>query len=465
MRNRKYAFVLALLVLGLIFAVALSSCGSSTTSTTAAAPATTAAAPATTAPPATTATTAGTVTTASGAPTTAAAAATGDPITIGAINSITGVNALTGAEQKWAQEKAASDYNAAHGGIKLSDGKVHPIQLKFEDDKSSDTEAASAMEKLIKSETLKLVLSSNTTPYNQAAATVAEQYGAFFQMNTAWIDDSGTNPGPNFIGSMHLKMSADAFEYAGQAGLAAINAAKALPNPITKFAGMCENNPDGVGWGDGTVAGIKAVQGWDVVSYEKFVEGQKDFSSIILKFKQAGVQGLIVLISPADGITFVKQLKEAGWAPQFMFGYKGFWPVEFAKGLGADANYICNDGFWSETLPYPGAKELGAAFSAAHNGDTSVSIGLPYATATILFQAIEAAGSIDPTAVQAQIFGHDFKDTVMGDINYGGAIKGDDGIAHIPFLGFQWMDMKRTVVSPDQYATGKTQEMPAWDKR
>ena len=31
-------------------------------------------------------------------------------------------------------------------------------------------------------------------------------------------------------------------------------------------------------------------------------------------------------------------------------------------------------------------------------------------------------GSIDPTAVQAQIFGHDFKDTVMGDINYGGAI-------------------------------------------
>jgi branched-chain amino acid transport system substrate-binding protein len=381
----------------------------------------------------------------------------GEDIVVGAINSITGVNALTGAEQKWAQERAAADYNAK-GGIKLADGKMHKIVLKFADDKSSDTEAASAMEKLIKSENIKLILSSNTTPYNQAAATIAEQYGAFFQMNTSWIDD------PGFIGGMKLKWSADVFEYAAQAGLAAIGAAKNLPEAITKFAVMTENNPDGIGFGDGTVAGLKA-EGWDVVAYEKFVEGQKDFSSIILKFKEAGVEGLVVLISPADGITFVKQLKEQGWAPKFMFGFKGFWPVEFMKGLAEDSDYICNDGFWSETLPYPGAKELGAAFSAEHNGDTSVSIGLPYATATILFDAIQAAGSIDPAAVKAKIFGQTFKGTVMGDIVYGGAIPGDDGIAHIPFLAFQWKDGKRTVVAPTALATGKTQVMLPWDKR
>ncbi len=67
----------------------------------------------------------------------------------------------------------------AKGGIKLADGKMHKIVLKFVDDKSSDTEAAAAMEKLIKSDGLKIILSSNTTPYNQAAATVAEQYGAY----------------------------------------------------------------------------------------------------------------------------------------------------------------------------------------------------------------------------------------------------------------------------------------------
>jgi branched-chain amino acid transport system substrate-binding protein len=430
MRDRRYVLlILVLLAFVVMSSLFLVSCGKDETTTT----------------------------TAGGGTATTAAANQGEDIVIGAINSITGVNALTGAEQKWAQEQAAADYNAK-GGIKLADGKQHKIVLKFEDDKSSDTEAASAMEKLIKSENIKLVLSSNTTPYNQAAATVAETYGAFYQMNTSWIDD------PAFIGGLKLKWSADVFEYAAQAGLAAIGAAKNLPEPITKFAVMTENNPDGIGFGDGTVAGLKA-EGWDVVGYEKFVEGQKDFSSIILKFKEAGVEGLVVLISPADGITFVKQLKEQGWNPKFMFGFKGFWPVEFMKGLGADSDYICNDGFWSETLPYPGAKELGAAFSAAHNGDSSVSVGLPYATATILFDAINAAGSIDPAAVKAKIFGQTFKNTVMGDIVYGGAIPGDDGIAHIPFLAFQWKDGKRAVVAPNQYATGKTEIMVPWADR
>ena len=123
--------------------------------------------------------------------TTAATAArpAGDDIVIGAINSISGVNALTGAEHKWAQEKAAADWNAK-GGIKLADGKMHKIVLKYVDDKSSDTEAAAAMEKLIKTDGLKVILSSNTTPYNQAAATVAEQYGAYYHICTSWIATS-----------------------------------------------------------------------------------------------------------------------------------------------------------------------------------------------------------------------------------------------------------------------------------
>ena len=68
------------------------------------------------------------------------------------------------------------------------------------------------------------------------------------------------------------------------------------------------------------------------MSYEKFVEGNKDFSSIILKFKQAGVDGVVTLIAPTDGITFVKQMKEQNWSPKYLFGYKGFWPVDFYNG-------------------------------------------------------------------------------------------------------------------------------------
>ncbi len=53
---------------------------------------------------------------------------------------MTGSNVLTGQEEKWAQEKAVADINAA-GGIVLADGKAHNIALRYADDKSSDTEA------------------------------------------------------------------------------------------------------------------------------------------------------------------------------------------------------------------------------------------------------------------------------------------------------------------------------------
>jgi ABC-type branched-subunit amino acid transport system substrate-binding protein len=441
----------------------LAACGSGTTTTTAAAATTT------TAAMATTTTAAGPTTTAAAGETTTTAVATsvetGDPVVIGSIKSLTGDNALTGLEHSWSQKQAATDWNTAKGGVKLSDGKVHPIQLKEVDDQSTDQQAQNAAQQLIKSDNIKIILSSNTTPYNQAAATVCEQNQAFYQIVTSWIDDNGGQAGPNFIGGMHLKWSADVFEMAGKAGLAAVNANKALASgPVTKFAVMVENNPDGIGFGDGTVAGLKAA-GWTVPSYEKFVGGQKDFSSIILKFKNAGVEGIVVLISPSDGITFVRQMKQQAWAPKFMFGYKGFWPADFAKTLGADSQFICHDGFWSKDLPFPGCKELGAAFEAAHSGATTNSAGLSYAGAQILFTAIENAGVFEPGAVRDKVFGQTFKGTTIGDVVYGSVYPSDPGIAYWPLLGMQWIDGNRVIVAPPDYATGKTQEFKAWDAR
>ncbi len=280
--------VCAVLLLAAI--VVLSSCGGGTTTTTAAST------PATTAAPAAGGST----------DTTAAVAAAGDDIVVGAINSLTGGNVLTGAEEKWAQEKAVADINAK-GGVKLNDGKMHKLVLKFADDKSQPTEGAAAMEKLIKTDGIKLVLSSNITPINQAAAQVAEKYGVYFDICSSWIDDASPDGKfPGFIGGMNLKWSTDMFESAGESGKVAVGAVKAMDpaDQPKNFAVMTENTPDGVGFGDATKAGLEA-QGWKVVSYEKFVEGNKDFSSIILKFKQANVDGVVTLISPADGITFV----------------------------------------------------------------------------------------------------------------------------------------------------------------
>ncbi len=423
-------------------AVSLAACGDTTTTTAA--------------PTETTATTGETT------DTTAAGVEMGDDIVIGAINSLTGSNVLTGAEEKWAQEKAAADINAK-GGILLDDGKMHNVVLKFYDDKSQPTEGASAMEKMIKTDGIKIALSGNITPVNQAAAQVAEKYEAYYHITSSWTDEASPDGSfPGFIGGMDLKWATDMFESAADAGAVAIGGAKALdPADLpTNWAVMTENTPDGVGFGDGTKAGLEA-EGWNVVSYEKFVEGNKDFSSIILKFKEANVDGVVCLIAPTDGITFVKQMKEQNWSPKYLFGYKGFWPGEFYDALGDDGNYIGHDGFWSETEPFPYAAELGAAFTADHNGFTSNSVGLYYAAAQILFTAIERAGSTDPGAVRDQVFNGSFPGTTIGDITYN-----DQGIADIPFLSFQWTaGGERQVLYPEEYATAKTATFVPWDQR
>ena len=217
MRKRGLlVLTLALLVLGLMGVMFLSACGEEETTTTAAPASSETTAPAsteTTAPAST--------------ETTAATGEAGEDLVIGSINSLTGSNVLTGQEEKWAQEKAVADINAK-GGIKLADGKMHKLVLKYVDDKSQPTEGAAAMEKLIKTDGIKIVLSSNITPVNQAAATVAEQYEAYFHIVSSWTDEASPDGSfPGFIGGMDLKWSTDMFESAADSGLVAVGGAKA----------------------------------------------------------------------------------------------------------------------------------------------------------------------------------------------------------------------------------------------
>ena len=323
----------------------------------------------------------------------------GGTITIGAVNTTTGGGAMGGAEQKWAYDQAVEDTNAA-GGI-LMNGKHYKVELKYADDQSDPSQAAAAMEQLIKIDGLKLILSTQVTPINMAAATVADKYKAFYQMNISWAD---------LIGEQHYKYVADMFFTPALAAAVPFDMVATLPKSEwpTKWGMFTEDNSDGQGLAGGVEATAKA-KGLNYVMTQAATPGGKDYSSAILKLKQAGVDGLLAFCAPADAVTFIKQMKEADYSPKFIFGWKGFWPTQIPQALGADANFVGHDGFWNMDLGYPGAKELGDKYAADNNGDTSVSIGLSYAVAQVLFQAIANANSTDPTAVRDAIWGHTFE--------------------------------------------------------
>ena len=135
------------------------------------------------------------------------------------------------------------------------------------------------------------------------------------------------------------------------------------------------------------------------------------------------------------------------------------WEAEFAEAMGKDAQYVMLDGFWSETYAYPGAKELGARYTKSHNKQ-SVSIGCFYATAQILFEAIERAGSLEDAKVRDTVIGGEFKGMVMGDVKYG-----PDGSAGFQIGTFQWWDGRQKLVYPFAKNAWKARVMPPWDQR
>jgi branched-chain amino acid transport system substrate-binding protein len=355
-------------------------------------------------------------------------------ILIGAVNSLTGENVLTAAECKWAYEQAIADVNKK-GGIFVKElNKKLPVKLIFADDKSVADGGAAAMERLIKVNHIDLALSSNITPINLAAGTVAEKYKMYYAIATSWLD---------FVEKENFKYVSDLFTDTGDASKAPFRIWEKLPaNEVPKNpALLVEDSQDGQGFGNGFRANAKE-RGIKFAVDEPFNLGANDFSAQILKYKAAKVDAILTLMSPAQAVVLVRQLKEQGLRIPYLHGWKGFWPREFEKALGKDSNYIIHDGFWNSKYAGPGSEELQQRFIKAFKND-SVSVGLSYANAQILCMAIERAGSLKPEKVRDAVFGHEFKGTVMGDVKYN-----EKGLAFTPLLAMQWMNGERMPLYP-----------------
>lgn len=372
-------------------------------------------------------------------------------ILVGAVNSLTGMNVMTGEQQKWAYERAVFDINA-EGGVYVADlGKSLPMRLIFADDKSTAADGAAAMERLIKLDKVDFALSSNITPINIAAATVCEKYKVNYFIACSWLDQ---------IEAEKFTWCSDFFFSTVSASASPFDvweAQKPKDEHPKAIWLMMEDNPDGQGFAAGFRAHAENL-GYTIALDEAYMPGTKDFSSSILKAKAANCDALLWLGSPPDSITLVRQIKEQKLNLKYMHGYKGFWPTEFYDALGEDADYIIHDGFWAMTNNCPGSPELGQLFIDTFGMD-SVNIGLFYANPWVVKQAIEAAGTLDHTAIRDVMFSGTFvaTGTTMGDLAFS-----EKGLSLTPCYALQWMDGQRLPVYP---VVNELEWMPPWDER
>ena len=372
-------------------------------------------------------------------------------IVIGASLPLTGSLAAHGRYLKWAYDQIVNSLNE-NGGILVKDsGKKLKIRLVIADNGTNPMRAASAVEKLIKVDKVDMLLGGADPACVMAGCMAAERYktyyhGAFGFPMQAWLEKK-------------FKWSTDFFFATDQACAAPFEVLRSIEaDKRPKKVGIAVEDSFG---GNGLAAGLRATGkkfGYNIDLVVKLPVGAQDYSEQITKIKQSGVDALLTYASVQDLERLVKQLKSANVSIPYIHAWKGGWAGTFWKDLGKDAQFIVTDGFWSMDYPFNGAKELGQKYYEAFK-EYSVTVGLPYALAQSLFQAIEKAGSVDGAKVREAVLSNTF-DTVMGPVKYQ-----QNGSAVFPSNASQWWDGKQMLVYPSQYATWKVKLAPPWNRR
>ncbi|CUW43771.1 Leu/Ile/Val-binding protein [Brucella vulpis] len=197
-----------------------------------------------------------------------------------------------------------------------------------------------------------------------------------------------------------------------------------------KIAVIHDKTPYGQGLADETKKKLNEL-GTKEVLYEGVNVGEKDFSALIAKLKQAGVN--VVYwggLHPEAGL-IIRQMADQGLKAQFISG-DGIVSNELASIAGPAVEGTLNT-FGPDPRNNPDNAELVKKFRDAGFEPEAYTL-YSYAAVQSLAQAAKAAGSNDPQEVAKAMKEKGPFKTVLGDISFDA--KGDPSLS--PYVMFEW---------------------------
>jgi branched-chain amino acid transport system substrate-binding protein len=200
--------------------------------------------------------------------------------------------------------------------------------------------------------------------------------------------------------------------------------------PGKKVAVIHDKTPYGQGLADETKKGLNA-GGVTEVLYEGVNIGDKDFSALISKMKEAGAEVVYFGGLHTEGGLIVRQMADAGLQAQFISG-DGIVSAEFASIAGPAAEGVLNT-FGPDPRNLETAKEVVQKFRDAGFEPEAYTL-YSYAAVQVLAQAAAKAGSLDPQKVAETIKSSGPWSTVLGDLGYDE--KGD--ITKLDYVMYVW---------------------------
>lgn len=376
-------------------------------------------------------------------------AAENQGIKIGVVMPITGREGKPGTYQKEGIELAIKQINDA-GGVQVGNRKL-PLQEIFYDDGSDSAKSAQLTERAMSSDGVTAVIGGYSTALGEAESVMPDRY------QTPWITP----------GAAASSIFAHGYRYA----FGTLTPINLLGSTTAEFLGTLvdqgklkkglkvaialENTDHGVDYGNGIEQWLKQHPGYfNLVFSEKFDLGGTDFSGLLQKVKQARADIFLADAHLQDYITMQRQYIQSGMHHQ-MISYGARGPeADARKALGDGVDYIFAGIWWSDKLPYPQVKKFADDYQAftGHKVDSWYA-ATAYEAVRALAAAIQAAGSLDKTAIRDQLRKLDMKDSLVP----GQVLKfGPNGQVGYPFVIVQNKpEGKVDIVYPKDAATGE----------
>jgi branched-chain amino acid transport system substrate-binding protein len=310
---------------------------------------------------------------------------------------LTGSNAAFGAQLKNGFDQAVADINAA-GGI-----LGQKITTQTGDDVGDPKQGVSIANKFA-AEGVKFVVGHFNSGVTMPSSEVYQENGILS------ITPASTNPKVTDRGMWNM------FRICGrddqQGGVASDYILKNMKGK--KIAIVHDKTTYGQGLADETRKGINK-GGMKEVLYEGINIGDKDFSALVSKIKATGADLVYWGGLHTEGGLLVRQMRDQGVkAP--LFGADGITSDEFAAigGPGVEGTLMT---FAPDPRKRPEAKAVIEKFRAKKFEPEAYTL-YSYAAVQVIQQAAEAAKSLDPKKVAAQIkSGQKFK-TVIGELTF-----------------------------------------------
>jgi len=209
--------------------------------------------------------------------------------------------------------------------------------------------------------------------------------------------------------------------------------------------------------------------GFEIALRETYQIGNEDFSTLISQSQEADVEVLLSNPTPPGGITAINQMKANGWSPDVVQFIRAADPAAWWGALGENGAYVCMCPGWIPGLTGNGNEALWNAYESEYGLDDGefirTAVGGAYNIAQTALQAIQAADSTEPTAIQETLRSETFE-TVIGSFSFE-----DNGLPTAGELTApigQWWDGNQQTVFPDvddERALDFRYPIPSWDEQ